>query len=433
MYKPEHLSSVIYFSSICFNQVLKGHSLEHMHTWLPKDMQAYKSTISAYVKQSIRDNGLSSHVFKTYMNTKQLKNVHIQVFNLLKIAISGLLHDFSTEHTLINQAVNAAKMHKHSFYATGLINAILRKVLVNIDFWKNQSRLQMHTFLPIWWQNTIEQDKVIHVEDYIKYIQNMPSMSLRVNAQKCSVADYLAHLNASNIVAESHNLHQKYSPFGICIESAMNVHQLPFFEEGYVSVQDIAAQIVPQIIPLQNGMKVLDACSAPGGKILSCLEQYALDITLLDIDAQRMQKTQENIQRLQLQTQILNCKQHIANACQLDWWNGEPFDVVIADVPCSASGIVRKQPEIALLRSQADVHNAQQIQAKILANLWHTLKKSGILVYISCSVFAQEGQQQIQNFLHLFKDACLLPLPLSHISVSKNHDGFFYALLQKID
>jgi 16S rRNA (cytosine967-C5)-methyltransferase len=430
MYKPAHLSSIIYFSSLCFNRILQGHSLDYTQD-LPSDMLGQKASISAYIKQSIRDHGITTKILAEYISAQQLKKTHVHVLNLLKISMSALLNNFTQAHTLINQAVQAAKMHKHSFYACGLINAILRKVVINLTFW--QSQTQKYTFIPEWWQNKIRQDAVINAEDYMRYIQDIPNMALRVNTQKCQVDMYLEYLKAKNISAQSFNLHNKYSPFGIVIEKPIDVYSLPFFEEGYVSVQDISAQIVPQILPLKNGMKVLDACSAPGGKILSCLEQYALNITLLDINEQRMQKTQKNITRLQVENQILSCTQHVADASQLDWWNGDLFDVVIADVPCSASGIVRKQPEIALLRSEADVYSAQQIQAKILANLWHTLKKSGILVYISCSVFADEGKQQIQQFLHLFKNACLLPLAVSHISVCKNHDGFFYALLQKQD
>ncbi len=424
-YKPADLSTIIFYSAVCLEKINQKQSLENIRQWLPDDVLNKKSNIIAYVKQSIRDYGISSYILvKHLINNKN----HPKIEYILRISISLLINRDIKIHTLINQAVNACKMHKHTYYASGLVNAVLRKINESIDEYKNLDL----TFLPKWWQELLQKNKEFNLEEYYKYIRNKSLMGLRVNAQKVDTDSYLDLLHTSNINAKAVNLYDKFSPYGILLPQQIDVEKLPNFSDGYVSVQDIAAQICPQILPIKNGMKVLDACSAPGGKILSCLEQYQLDITVMDINNIRLEKIKQNIKRLNIENQIINYKEYVGDASQLDWYDNQKFDIIITDVPCSASGIVRKQPEIALIRNYEDVINLQQIQTKIIQNLWHILKKSGILLYINCSVFVQEGLEQIKQFLSNNENASLINVDnIGQFQVCNTNDGFFYAVLQK--
>ena len=430
-YQPADLSTIIFYSAMCLEKVSQRHSLENIDKWLPHDIAIKKPTIIAYVKQAIRDYGTTSYILTKYLNGKK---VHLKVENILRISLSLIISNSIKIHTLINQAVSSCKMHKHSYYANSLVNAVLRKVSSNIEEYKNLNL----TFLPEWWQKKLQSNNLnyinnqINIPNYYQHIKNQPNMGLRINAQKIDLHSYLELLEKQNIRAKAINLYNKLTPYAILLENQINVETLPNFTEGYVSIQDIAAQICPQVLPLKNGMKVLDACSAPGGKILSCLEQYALDITVIDINNLRLEKIKQNIKRLNIEKQIINYKEYVGNACNLEWWDKQKFDIVIADVPCSASGIVRKQPEIALLRTENDIVNLQHIQAEIIQNLWQIVEKSGILLYINCSIFIQEGLEQINKFLLNNKDASLLNIEnIGQFEVCPTNDGFFYAVLQK--
>ncbi|MFM2343659.1 MAG: hypothetical protein RLZZ210_267 [Pseudomonadota bacterium] len=424
-YKATDLSSVIFYSALSLEKVMQGNSLEHIEKWLEPDMLVKKFNIIAYVKQAIRDYGITSYILKKYVSDKK---IHVKVECILRISLSLIIENNIKIHTLINQAVTSCKMHKHSYYANGLLNVVLRKAKNNIEEYKNLNL----SFLPQWWQQQLQDENIIDVDSYYANIKNQPPLGLRVNPQKINVDEYLKLLNNLNIDAKKINLCDKYTPHALSLKNQIDVNILPNFADGYVSVQDIAAQICPQIIPFKDGMKVLDACSAPGGKILSCLEQYKLDVTVMDINNLRLEKIKQNIARLKLENQIIKYTEYVGDASNLDWWDNNKFDVVIADIPCSASGIVRKQPEIALLRKKEDMANLQQLQAKIIHNLWHVVKKSGILIYINCSIFMQEGLGQIKKFLSNNKDACLLNIDnIGQFEVCSTNDGFFYAVLQK--
>jgi 16S rRNA (cytosine967-C5)-methyltransferase len=214
------------------------------------------------------------------------------------------------------------------------------------------------------------------------------------------------------------------------------VEQVPGFAEGVVSVQDYGAQMAAHLVDVQTGMRVLDACSAPGGKAGHILELVDVVLTALDNDANRLNRVESNLKRL-------NLSAHCQLGDAATWKAEKPFDRILADVPCSASGIVRRHVDIKWLRRESDIASFCAQQAVILANLWQLLAKGGKLLYVTCSIFDEENQQQIDHFLQINKDATQHPLLLTN-DIDKNiqivngqliptsqHDGLFYALLQK--
>ena len=216
-------------------------------------------------------------------------------------------------------------------------------------------------------------------------------MALRVNTRRIATDAYLTLLHQTGINAK------RINPWGIELTVAQPVQQLPGFADGWVSVQDAAAQLAAGLL-LSNGFmprRVLDACAAPGGKTAHLLELAELEVTALDIDSKRCQRIHENLQRLGVHAHVL-----AADACDTaTWFNGEPFDAILLDAPCTGSGVVRRHPDIRWLRRASDVAQLAQNQARLLHSLWPLLKPGGRLLYCTCSVFRAEGIAQIEAFL----------------------------------
>jgi 16S rRNA (cytosine967-C5)-methyltransferase len=206
------------------------------------------------------------------------------------------------------------------------------------------------------------------------------------------------------------------------------VQRIPGFEQGLASVQDAAAQLAAPLLDAQDGMRALDACAAPGGKTGHLLECAALDLVALDQDGQRLQRVADNLQRLQLQASLQQ-----GDAARQDWWDGKPFDRILADVPCTASGIVRRHPDIRWLRRKGDATQLATLSARILDNLWQMLAPGGKMLFVTCSVWPQESEGQAAAF-GVRHQALRLPAPGQLLPVSQaeqDHDGLFYALFQK--
>jgi 16S rRNA (cytosine967-C5)-methyltransferase len=257
-----------------------------------------------------------------------------------------------------------------------------------------------------------------------------PPMTLRVNQRQTSAADFVSKLEAEGIAS------QALGANAITLDKPIPVDRIPGFSAGEASVQDYAAQVAGYALDLKDGQRVLDACCAPGGKTGQILELADVDLVAVDNDETRIARTQSNIERLKLKATLL-----IGDAAKsADWWDGKPFDRILADVPCTASGIVRRHVDIKWLRREADIASFTKQQALILPSLWQVLAKGGKLLYVTCSVFQEENQRQIDNFLKTHSDAEQLSLdtPLAGLSLnngqlqpSAQHDGLFYALLQK--
>jgi 16S rRNA (cytosine967-C5)-methyltransferase len=259
-------------------------------------------------------------------------------------------------------------------------------------------------------------------------------MTLRVNRRQGSTADYQQTLADVGIVARC------LGNDALLLERAVGVDKLPGFFEGKVSVQDWGAQQAAHLLDISDGQRVLDACAAPGGKTTHLLEQADVELLALEAEATRSARIDENLRRLGLTAHVKT-----ADCRAVDrWWDGHPYDRILADVPCSASGVVRRHPDIKWLRREQDVIGFARTQREILDALWRTLAPGGKMLYCTCSLFPLENIAQIDAFQHRHADALALDLPkIDGISASRprdnllqllpsaEHDGFFYALLQK--
>ena len=348
-----------------------------------------------------------------------------------------------TPHTLVDQAVEAAKRSEATHHQASFINGCLRRFLRERDELvalteKNPQAVWNH---PQWWIDQVRKD---HPENWRAILQANNAQApliLRINERKTTQAQYIKDLNAINIEAMPVGRH------GVILGRARAVPSLPGFAEGHFSVQDAAAQLAAPLLmeglmPVggSNGrLKILDACAAPGGKTAHLLELADCDVTALDIDATRCKRITQNLLRLKLKADI-----RVGDAGKPDlWWNGELYDGILLDAPCTASGIVRRHPDVRWLRRPSDIAQLASLQAHLLETLWHLLKPGGRLVYCTCSVFRQEGDAQIQLFVAHNKDAHLRPSP-GHLlpqssaaspvfpdNLLREHDGFYYAILEK--
>lgn len=360
---------------------------------------------------------------------KPLSNVDIN--SLLLVAIYQLLHDQAEEFTVVNQAVKAASFAKPR-WAKGLVNGVLRNFLRQKGALLAKTKtdeVALYSY-PKWWVNKLKTQYPKNWQAILMTGNAHPPMTLRVNNRKSNAQEYCKLLARQAI--EMVELGEQ----AVTLAKPMPVEQVPGFAEGVVSVQDHGAQLAAQLIDLKAGLRVLDACSAPGGKAGHILELFDLDLTALDSDAKRLQRVESNLLRLGLQA---DCQVGDAST----WKTEKLFDRILADVPCTASGIVRRHVDIKWLRRESDIVSFTQQQALILSNLWRLLTKGGKLLYVTCSIFEEENQRQIEHFLKNHSDATQLPLDLNdnrvksfniqhgQLTPSNTHDGFFYALLQK--
>jgi 16S rRNA (cytosine967-C5)-methyltransferase len=361
-----------------------------------------------------------------------------RIHTLLLVAVYQLLHDKADAFTVVNQAVYAVSELKRPVpksWAKGLVNAILRNFLRQKDQLAKilpSSEVATYSY-PQWWINKLKMQYPDHWQSMLQTGNAHPPMTLRVNTQKISIADYMQLLTRQDIEA-THIGGQ-----AITLTRPQPVDKIPGFTDGIVSVQDYGAQLAAYLLDLKPNLKVLDACCAPGGKTGHVLELADVALTSLDSDEARLQRVQSNLDRLALSANLV-----VGDASSASWWDGQSFDRILADVPCTASGIVRRHVDIKWLRREADIASFAAQQAKILPSLWQMLAKDGKLLYVTCSVFNEENQAQVDKFLLNNTDATQLPfeLPANHpqasitqlkgqLIPSTAHDGFYYALLQK--
>lgn len=361
-----------------------------------------------------------------------------RIHALLLVAVYQLLHDKADAFTVVNQAVHAVSELKRpapKSWAKGLVNAILRNFLrqkEQLASTLNTSEVATYSY-PQWWINKLKTQYPNHWQSMLETGNQHPPMTLRVNTQKISITDYMQLLVRQDIEA-THIGGQ-----AVILAKPQPVEKIPGFADGVVSVQDYGAQLAAALLDLTPNLRVLDACCAPGGKTGHILELADVALTSLDSDEARLQRVQSNLDRLKLQAHLV-----VGDASSASWWNGESFDRILADVPCTASGIVRRHVDIKWLRREADVASFAAQQAKILPSLWQMLAKGGKLLYVTCSIFNEENQGQVDKFLQNHVDATQLPFALpagipkasitqlnGQLIPSTAHDGFFYALLQK--
>ena len=328
------------------------------------------------------------------------------------------------EHTLVDQAVAAARQRG------GFVNAVLRRFLR-----EREALLAALASDPVarfnhprWWVERLQRDWPAQWQAVLEADQQRAPLTLRVNARRSSAEAYVARLAKAGLAAQALPGTQ-----AVVLAQPVPVTQLPGFADGEVSVQDAAAQrAAPLLIGagLPAGARVLDACAAPGGKTAHLLELADLDVLALDSDAQRLERVHDTLARLGLRSRTLAADAGDPSA----WWDGVPFDAILLDAPCSASGIVRRHPDVRWLRRASDITALARTQARLLDALWPTLKRGGRLLYCTCSVFKAEGQDQIDAFLQRHGDAAPLAEPRAPghlLPLPDNGDGFFYGLLHK--
>jgi 16S rRNA (cytosine967-C5)-methyltransferase len=258
-----------------------------------------------------------------------------------------------------------------------------------------------------------------HWQNIVTVGNSQPPMTLRVNRRRATLSDYGHACKSAGLSAR---------PVGgdaLILDKPVPVDALPGFADGLVSIQDAGAQRAVQILEPLAGQRLLDACAAPGGKTGHLLEMADIDLLALDIDGSRTRLIEDNLRRLGLQAtvQVADCR------ATDQWWDGQPFDAILADVPCSASGVVRRHPDIKYLRRESDIRRFARIQTEILDKLWPLLKPGGKLLYATCSVFPEENGAQIDAFL--VRQPTARRLAEERLLPQEEHDGFFYALLRK--
>lgn len=367
----------------------------------------------------------------------QLQNKAIKDQQIKALALIGLYQlQFMRvkPHAAVSETVSAVGKKK---WAKPLLNAILRRYIreqqkLQTALENDQSARYSH---PHWMINALQQDWGSQAEQLFSANNQQPPMSLRVNLSRISRPELLNQLSAKQITAHA----CQHSDSCIMLQTALPVDELPGFAGGLVSVQDSAAQLAAKLLNVEAGHNVLDACSAPGGKSAHILETYPElgQLTAIDIDTERLEKIKENFQRLNLTAKLL-----AGNAATPQtWWDGNKFDRILLDVPCSALGVIRRHPDIKLLRKPQDIEKLQVLQQQILEAVWPLLKPSGVIVYATCSVLKAENELQMQTFFDQHSDVDELPIhdtwgfkrPIGRqiLSGTDNMDGFYYARIYK--
>lgn len=386
---------------------------------------------------------------------KPLKSKVRVVHYLLLAGIYQLRAMRTAEHAAVSATVDATPLLRQKAFK-GLVNGVLR------SFQRQQDALEQRLAAdptkshdhPGWLIKRLQLGYPDHWQEIVNANQVQPPMWLRLNQRylrqhQLSTAQYLTQLADQGIQAQA----LEALPDALKLDEPCDVTRLPGFAEGAVSVQDGAAQFAAQLLPVQPGQRVLDACAAPGGKTAHLLEHFEITLDALDIDEHRMQRVSDNLERLRLQARTI-----VGDASKQDWWDGQRYDHILLDAPCSATGVIRRHPDIKWLRLDADIDALVALQRSIIDNLWQLLQPGGTLVYATCSVLPDENQAQIAAFLTRHKDARLVPiapvagnqaLQLIHLNASQQvepssavglqwlpqihgHDGFYYARLEKV-
>ncbi|WP_144111252.1 16S rRNA (cytosine(967)-C(5))-methyltransferase RsmB [Paraburkholderia sp. BCC1886] len=354
-----------------------------------------------------------------------------------------------TPFTVVDQAVSAIAARREFAFAKGLVNAVLRNFLRERETLLTAAQADevARWNYPAWWIDAVRRASPDAWQAVLAAGNVQGPLTLRVNARRSTVAAYLQVLKDHHIDATQAGEH------AVRLATPMPVDRIPGFNDGVVSVQDAGAQLAAPLLGARDGMRVLDACAAPGGKTGHLLELARLQLVALESDASRARRIGENLQRLQLEAEV-----RIGDAGAPAKWHDDidqPFDRILADVPCSASGIVRRHPDIRWLRRASDIAALVAEQRRILDALWPLLKSGGELLYVTCSIFPEEGELQAQWFGDKYQDAVRLDAPgqllpsvaraSADISAGSDagqpaedtagsnpdHDGFFYARFQK--
>ena len=438
---PGGMITVQAASAEVVGQVLAGKNLDRVLESVQARLHGLTSNERAAVHSisfdTLRHYGLLSAQLDLLLS-KPVSDAPVR--HLLLVALSQLQFSKAAAHAIVDHAVSATEQVGFA-RARPLVNAVLRNFLRAPDKYRRE-QLELDTAkydFPRWWIDLARKEYPQAWEGILLSARERPPMWLRVNARRTTVSEYLQRLSEHGMMGRAG------SSQAVLLEKPVPVHELPGFKEGVVSVQDEGAQHAARLLAAENGMRVLDACAAPGGKTGHLLEQASIELLALDSDKRRLARVADNLDRLGLAATL-----RAADASQPDtWWDGKPFDRILLDVPCSGSGVARRHPDIKWIRREADLYAFARLQTRLLNALWNCLGNGGRLLYATCSIFQMENRHIVEQFIRKtpnarqlqlqpqlpqatgrgdamtaqFLDGQLLP---DHV-----HDGFYYALLEK--
>ena len=433
------LADVLRHAADAWHSFRSGRSLERALTSALADHEELRPAVQDALYTAVRHLAAVERILERLAARPPAADVAA----LLAVALAQLLRESYAPHTVVDQAVRAAQQSRQTSAASGFVNAVLRNFLRQRQtlLAELQNDQTVRYNLPAWW---IERLRSEYPDDWSQVAdtqQQMPPLVLRVNPMQSTVDDYMVRLTQLGLSTTRVGKH------AVWLHQPRPVAGIPGFSDGDVSVQDGGAQLAAPWLDAKPGMRVLDACAAPGGKTAQLAELGATDLTALDVDAARAKRIDENLRRSNLTARVL-----VGDAAHPDAWladsGGSSFDRILLDAPCTASGIVRRHPDIPWLRRPADVAQLTKVQRELLDALWPLVKVGGRLLYVVCSLFPDEGREQIARFGERQPNARRCDLPASQllpVSVAEPasvatwqgsdlptlHDGFFYALLEK--
>ena len=409
------------------NQVLPHHLARHTP-------HKHHGEIKALCYETLRWYPRLAWVFKRLIK-KPIKEKDWTIAGIILLGIQQVLDQSTPDHAAVTEGVNSVDiLGKH--WAKGFVNGVLRECQRQRDtlikeFEHHEVTQYAH---PQWFIDHLKKPWPNQWPSMLTGNNVHPPMTLRVNGQKSTVNQYLQQLQQQGIQGVT----VPGVPSAITLIQPIPTDHLPGFNEGYVSVQDGAAQLASTLLPLTAGCSVLDACAAPGGKTGHLLErQPDIQLTAVDNIPNRLKRIKENLDRLQLNGDVILGDV----SCPNEWWSGHQFDRILLDAPCSATGVVRRHPDIKILRRPTDITQNAEQQLLLLQSLWPSLKKEGILLYVTCSVMPEENQQVVSAFIEDTPDVDVLPINLNigepctvgHqiLPGESNLDGFYFSLLKK--
>jgi 16S rRNA (cytosine967-C5)-methyltransferase len=339
---------------------------------------------------------------------------------ILFIAIYEIKYTKKPQYAISNECVNLVYRLTNNIKIKNFVNAIIRNFLRSQKEIESElkNNLEYSYNFPLWLIDKIKINNPDKYEEIIKNLNSKSKLSLRINIKKTSLDKYCQVLKDNNIL---YNIKDET----IILYKNIKIENIPLFKEGFVSIQDINAQKLNKILEFQDNSYVLDACAAPGGKTCQILENNNVKLLAIDIDKTRIKKIEQNLERLDLDATVI-----CGDASKTNWWNSHKFDTIIADLPCSATGTIKKNPDIKINRRDTDIKNFVEKQRKIILNLWNILKDDGCLVYITCSIIPEENQDNIKYLLDKLKNA--KQIKELKILPDEYGDGFYYCLLKKV-
>ena len=377
-----------------------------------------KNFIKDIVYGSVRDFYLNDYILKKFIK-KDIKDHLIKY--LLMNTIYQINHQSKTEFTVVNEAVKAAKKINNNFY--NLVNAVLRSYLREKDKLITPDELDKRYSYPQWWVNDLVKEYPDDYEDILAIGNTRAASVIRINQRQISFNEYKGLLEKANIGYEL-ILGGQF----IQINDVKDITMLPGYERGHFYVQDPAAQLVCNFLDIQNGMNILDLCSAPGGKATHIIERFDVDLDCYDISKERINLIKINMKRLQLKANIID-KIEI----------NKRYDRILIDAPCSGSGVVRRNIDIKLMRKQKDIEKFSNQQLQLLEEGWKILKSGGKLLYVTCSIFKHENENVVMKFLSKNKDAASQDLKIpngfkyqnTQLIPNQFHDGLYFKIFSK--